>query len=271
MNVEGVIFVGGSGRSGTTLICELLDIHPDVAALFEVWTLITLLHYLKEDRAPNTALDELNRDNLEFSLSPVSEYNWRICKEEATYAWSQKVKATLAGGEPLAVAIRQWADYLHRLQMTRDGSRRIVHKTPALAAYLPEIWRLWPTGHFLHMIRDPRDVIASYLVQDWGPTTIQEGVDWYCGRVGPAIEHGRGDPRYLEVTLESLAERPREILDDIQRWAGLAPETERMLTQMYVRPQAVNHRRDQLDQASSRWIFQEVAARIPALARLYRP
>lgn len=269
MNTEDVIFVGGSGRSGTTLISELLDMHPEAAAIFEVWTLITFLHYFREDRLPNAGLDDLDRENTEYALSPASEYNWRFRKEETAQAWSGKVKAALAAGQPLPVAIRQWADYLHRLQMARDGSTRIIHKTPALAVYLPEIWQLWPSGHFLHMIRDPRAVIASYLVQDWGPVNIEEGIAWYCGRVGPALQNGRGDQRYLEVKLEEMVEHPAEVLDQIQQWAGLVPATARMLMQRYMKPEVIHHWKNQLDRKSADWIYEETVNRIPAIGELY--
>lgn len=269
MNVEQVIFVGGSGRSGTTLVCELLDLHSEAASIFEVWPLITLLDHLRKEQAPDKELGELNLRGINYSLSPAAEFNWRFRREELLYAWSAKVKATLESGQPLHVAIRHWADYLHRLQMTRDGSTRIIHKTPALAAYLPELWRLWPSGRFLHIIRDPRDVVASYLAQEWGPTDVRSGVEWYCARAGAAIRDGRGDTRYMEVKMEDLVKNPREVLDQIQNWAGLSPETEGMLTGMQVRPDVVNYRKNQLDPKVARWIYEESVSRIPALGELY--
>lgn len=271
MNIECVTFVGGSGRCGTTLICQLLDVHPEVASIFEVHTLITFLQCLREERLPDAEVEGLYLEDVDHGLSLASEYNWRFRREEVLHVWLEKVKAALESGEPLQTVIRRWSDYLHRLQMVRDGSTRIIHKTPALAAYLPEIWRLWPSGRFLHMIRDPRDVIASYLAQDWGPTNTTEGIEWYCERVGLAIAHGRGDERYLEVKMEDLVENPGDVLDRVQLWAGLAPETERMLAQIYVNPGANGSRGNLLDQKSSRRIYEETASRIPALYELYKP
>ena len=272
MNIEKVVFVGGSGRSGTTLVCKLLDLHSATATIFEVWPLISLLHYLRENRLPDTKTDEeVAREHIEYSLSLRTEFNWRVRKEEAIYAWSEKMMDLLAAGQPLQVAIRRWADYLHRLQMVRDGSSRIVHKTPALATYLAEIWELWPSGRFLHMIRDPRDVVASYLSQDWGPTNVRDSVEWYCGRVGPAITHGRGDERYLEIKMESLVETPNQVLEQVQSWAELSPETERILSQIVVNASTARHRRNQLDRDSAKWIYEETVRRIPTLGDLYEP
>jgi peptidoglycan/xylan/chitin deacetylase (PgdA/CDA1 family) len=271
MNLEQVIFVGGSGRSGTTLICELLDLNSESASIFEVWPLITLLQRFRDDKLASEPLPDLDERQVDFILSAASEYNWRCSRDEVVYAWTNKLKGTLAGGRSLEVAIRCWLDYLHSLQMIRDNSSRIVHKTPALSAYLPEIWQLWPEARFLHMIRDPRGVIASYMNQGWGPKTISEGVDWYCKRVGPALVCGRGDERYVEVKLEDLVSRPAELIDRIQCWASLPLETGTIMARHFIDPAVVNYRRDQLDEDSARLIYNDTVSRIPGLNTLYAP
>src|SRR4051812_31551349 len=119
MNTDKVIFIGGSGRCGTTLIAELLDFHPDVASLFEVHSLVFLLKRIRKNAVPRAGLLKSQRETIRHALLPSTGYNWRLTEEEAVFAWEKILTAGVTSGEPLINATRRWLDFLHRLQMLR--------------------------------------------------------------------------------------------------------------------------------------------------------
>ncbi len=234
MNPEQVVFIGGSGRCGTTLLARLFDAHPRVAALFEVHPFPHWLRFLRHEIDFATALERHDQETREALADPG--YNWRILPWEAEQA--RRFLATASDSAAVARrVVRRWLDELHCIQMARCGAARIVHKTPRLARFVDDLFTLWPASRFLHVIRDPRDVIASYLAQPWGPSTVPEAVDWYCRRVGGAIAQGRGRAGYRELRLEDLLRSPSSVLDDLQRWVGVAPHTRRMQRDWPIRKQ----------------------------------
>jgi hypothetical protein len=269
MNTEKVIFIGGSGRCGTTLIAELLDLHPDVASIFEVHSLVFLLKCIKNNVVPGGGLLESQHEAIRHALLPSTEYNWRLTEVEAAFAWDKILIKGLKSGEPLITATRRWLGYLHRLQMLRDGSRYIAHKTPALALYLPELKLLQPEAHFIHILRKPQDVILSYLEQDWGPDSLAEGIDWYCDRVGAVLEARERFPNYIEIRFEDLVSAPSRILREIQETVGIEDATEIILSNDLIDFEKITRREHKIREDDYARILTEVSRRLPYIGELY--
>jgi hypothetical protein len=62
------------------------------------------------------------------------------------------------------------------------------------------------------MVRDPRDVIASLLTKNWGPTTPMEGLTWIEKRLTDGHTALKAVPAKQKITiaLEDLAINNRE-------------------------------------------------------------
>ncbi|WP_229179437.1 MULTISPECIES: sulfotransferase, partial [Bradyrhizobium] len=60
------------------------------------------------------------------------------------------------------------------LRGARSGARRWGLKLQRKIARIDDFARLWPRAHFVHIVRDGRDVAASHLktVPDWGYRTV---------------------------------------------------------------------------------------------------
>jgi hypothetical protein len=269
MNAEKAIFIGGSGRCGTTLIAELLDFHPEVASIFEVHSLIFLLKCIRNNSVPGAGLLESQHETIRDALRPSAEYNWRLTEEEAIFAWEKILTAGIRSGESLITATRKWLGFLHRLQMLRDGSRYIAHKTPALVLFLPEIKLLLPDAFFIHIVRRPQDVILSYLEQDWGPESLAEGIEWYCNRVGSVLEAKEGFPNYIEIRFEDLVSTPARILDKIQYAVGIENATETILSRNLIDFEKITRREHKISGEDYAYIFGEVSRRLPYIGEIY--
>ncbi|KRR08758.1 aminotransferase class III-fold pyridoxal phosphate-dependent enzyme [Bradyrhizobium valentinum] len=70
------------------------------------------------------------------------------------------------------------------------GARRWGLKLQRKIAQVDSYARLWPRAHFVHIVRDGRDLAASHLktVPDWGtgppPKPRGAGLKWFPGRIG---------------------------------------------------------------------------------------
>ncbi len=267
-DTERIIFIGGSGRCGTTLMAMLLDIHPDVASLFEVPMFLSMLQHWKSGHKITHKFAEKLFLESEISTDPNSLFNWRMLPDELNMATHRFINR-LNEGAAAPEAMYEWIENIHMVQMIRDGSTRIVHKTPALAQFTDELFQLWPDCYFIHMLRNPVSVIASYLDQNFGPQTIQEGIDWYAQRTGAAIRNGRKHPNYLEVRLEDFVQAPALTLDKLQAFVGLELQTRTILQNMTVRKEQVYKRDGQFDPETRSVIYEKVVDRLPEIAHLY--
>jgi hypothetical protein len=269
LNTERVIFIGGSGRSGTTLLSELLDFHPKIASIFEVHSFVFLLKCIRSGTVPGRPLLESQREVLHEALIPSTEYNWHMTLDEAIFCWQVYVTEPILTGRPVIEAARTWMDSVHKIQMIRDGSEFIAHKTPVLASYLPEIKEIYPDSIFVHMIRSPERVIDSYLLQDWGPTTIPDGIDWYCERVGDFMKQASLYSNCMTIKFEDLLSSPEAILDQIQEAVGISQDTNTILDRNLIDQTKKEPSLKRLGQDDVQKIHDEIRNRLPAIRDIY--
>jgi hypothetical protein len=87
-----------------------------------------------------------------------------------------------------------------------------VETTPLNVAQARRIKKLFPNALFINMVRDPRDVIASLLTKNWGPTTPLEGLEWIEKRLidGHNALHQIPSKQKITIALEDLAIHNRE-------------------------------------------------------------
>lgn len=127
------IFIGGAGRSGTTLLRVILDSHPNVACgpELKVSQVIAKLWY----------------DFQTKYTSIIKEYG-------ITAADTNRLFADLIKG------------LLEKYRL-KEGKERIAEKTPSNINIFPHLHEMFPDSPLIHVIRDGRDVVASLLSMNW--------------------------------------------------------------------------------------------------------
>ena len=126
-----VAFLCGHPRSGTTLIEQILDSHPQIVTTDE--TGVLMKEFVEPImRQPASA---------EESLAELRSFSAPELKRGRS-AYLRFTEAHL--GEPI-------------------GSRLLVEKDPSLTPDLPIALRLFPQGRVIFPLRDPRDVCISYF------------------------------------------------------------------------------------------------------------
>jgi hypothetical protein len=181
-------FIIGAPRSGTTLLRLMLDSHPDLAIPPETGFL---------PRAARLHLPLFLRSRL-FHLVTRSTPAWpdfHLDRSEFGQALEQIRPFTLSEG------IRAF----YRLYAQMHGKIRSGDKTPLYALEMPAIRSLLPEAHFIHIIRDGRDVALSLRKTWFTPSRDIAALARYWVRIiRTARAEGRNSSSYLELRYEDL-------------------------------------------------------------------
>jgi hypothetical protein len=111
----------------------------------------------------------------------------------------------------------------YRMYAERFGKVRWGDKTPTYGSELGRIVSLLPEAHFVHIIRDGRDVAVSVRGLWFRPGDSVEAcaADW-AARLSRTRALGAQVPYYLEVAYERLVTFPEETLGQVCRFLDLA-------------------------------------------------
>jgi hypothetical protein len=201
--------VVGAPRSGTTLLRFMLDAHPDLAIPPETGFLIPCAQL---DRDGPTSRDELYRTVTGYPPEAPGWQDFQIAADA--------LRAGLATIEPFTVA--DGIRFFYRLYASRFGKSRWGDKTPLYCLHLSSIAALLPEAHFVHIIRDGRDVALSLRNLWFAPGRDMEALatEWrHCVRSGRA--QGAVCPNYMEVRYERLVEDSQAVLKETCRFLDL--------------------------------------------------
>ena len=216
------ILVGGTGRSGSTIVGHLLDNHPDLVLTrpMEVRFIAghqgladALAKALRKPGSPESvaaaqlAVDRLlNRWFYRAEHVGLHESMSKSDVEE----WSQEYLAHL-DADPVT-ATQVLTDRIMERIATRLGASRLVDTTPANARKADRLEPIYPESKVVIVTRDGRDVSASFVSQTFGPNDVFEALDQWEARMlasHKAAERSRPD-RILSIELMDLVVRDRE-------------------------------------------------------------
>jgi omega-hydroxy-beta-dihydromenaquinone-9 sulfotransferase len=152
-----MIFVIGNSRSGTTMTGRILNRHSEVFTFNE-------LHFFEQIWQESNANKkyELNEAvsllNLLFSLQRDGYF---FHFENPLYkAESEKILQSIGFPESKATSAEIFKFFL-RYETNINNKKRSCEQTPRNVYYINNISTLYPEAKFIHIIRDPRDVMIS--------------------------------------------------------------------------------------------------------------
>ena len=127
------IFIGGAGRSGTTLLRVILDSHPSIACgpELKVTEVIARIWY-----------------DFQTKFAGITR-EYAITQEDTNRLFARFIEGLLEK---------------YRI---KEGKKRIAEKSPNNIRVFPHLHEIFPKSPLVHIIRDGRDVVASLLSMNW--------------------------------------------------------------------------------------------------------
>lgn len=205
------IFVGGTGRSGTTIAGRLLGHHPDLRCtnpreLRFISSQGGLADAVAGRVAPEVVVTNIWNHWFERTKpsGATSGLYRRVTREEMTDLASRFVSEFAA--DPVAAA-RRFAATIVASRAKGDPDGRWVDTTPANARAADRVLALFPEGVVVHMMRDGRDVAASFVSKPFGPTEVLAGLEAWRERMIDAWRAEQASPpgSVVRIDLEQLA------------------------------------------------------------------
>lgn len=223
------VFVGGTGRSGTTVLADLIGRH----SAYHLIPIEARFH-AEPKGLPGVAAGEVTLE--EFHERFLKRYYFRrrddgaerglrlagVPRPRAVKAIDEFVETYAA--DPTAAA----AGLMNRLfnPLARSSHATTwVEMTPPNVEHSQFLQSIFPTAKVLHIVRDGRDVAASVSFRRWGPDDPFDALEWWADRLR-AADAASGDPRReLLVGFEALVfnDRKRQYRR-ILRFLGISDE-----------------------------------------------
>ncbi len=189
--------LGGHPRSGTTLLEQVLDSHPDIISAEETEIFLDEAYLQLTRNLPPGTL-----------MLPALEAAQTGVLQQARAAYFRSMDLSL--GQPV-------------------GGRLLIDKNPSLTFLVPALVRIFPEIKLLIALRDPRDVVLSCFMQPFfqiaqtnsAYLTLDGTAEEYAAVMGvwqtvkPLLKNPWLEARYEDMVdnLESVARKTLDFLD----------------------------------------------------------
>jgi hypothetical protein len=235
--LERPVFVCGHHRSGTTLLQELLDGHPELRVLPSEGTYLTsFLDVARRDPTPQ-AIDRFATEWIARLVDPNEEPHFKLGRRapggdpyvlfaRRLFGWRLALLHAFPDHSPFVLLLALIA------ALTDPASRgatphQWVEKTPLNERHTSRL-ATFAKARFIHVVRDPAATLAS-LLSLRRKAGLPEGdravLAWGIGRsLSLATQNARRfTGRYLVVRYEDLAGDPASEMERVRSFLGLSP------------------------------------------------
>lgn len=197
-----VVFITGVGRSGTTVLQSMLHSHSEFHFSPET-------HFFKRYILPF----QLKKKTPSKEILARDTYLKRLSED----LFKQVVNSKLQSD----------SDFTQTFQTIMKGGENtplIGDKDTEYVRYFPHLKRFFPDAFMIHIIRDPRDVVASRLKTEWGAKRSLEfhiaEYQYYLKKVRKEGPELFGE-RFIELKYEDLIANPQVELEKVLQKIGV--------------------------------------------------
>ncbi|UTW57912.1 sulfotransferase [Kordiimonas sp. SCSIO 12603] len=196
---SSLLFLGGAPRSGTTWV-QLLLFHSGLFASSQETHLFS--GYLK-------------------SL----QNSWSFYSSDKPARDGVGIGAFMDEATMLTHAKAFTDHVLAGIAKTVPNAPFLLEKTPSHIQHTDFIWQLYPAARMVHIVRDPRAVVASLIAASnswagkWAAPVARKNIWTWKNHIakGREIEN---DPRVYTLKYEDLLQSPVAGLRELYRWLG---------------------------------------------------
>lgn len=206
------IFVVGAPRSGTTLLQLILNAHPDIAIHGEVHFFDAVLQL---ERAVPDILGPARLAQFFEQLKRVNCFRYLPGIEERLPIVQQRLR------DSDAASYEMFFRLLLEVYAEQSGAKRCGEKTPQNIRYLSSLLAIFPKAKIIHIVRDPRDVVASLIRMPWAPSSIVvNALKWKIDLLY-VRDFLRSGGVLHELKYEDLVTNPEASLRPLCRYVGV--------------------------------------------------
>jgi len=233
--LEQPVFVCGHHRSGTTLLQDLLDGHPELLVLPSEGTYFSSFRNVARAAPASRDLDAFVREWVSRLVDPNYPPHFKLgmsTRETQPYvefasrwfAWQARIaaaRASLAAFSSLLALAAAYRDVV----LPGVQPRRWVEKTPLNERHVPQLLA-FEHARFIHVVRHPGDSFASLMqaLQQGGiadPPRASHAAD-IGASLRLAIAHRAQLPeRYLVVRYEDLTDPGTHEMERVRNFLGI--------------------------------------------------
>lgn len=208
------IFIGGTGRSGTTLVGNIISKYPKSYNFHET-------RFLVDFGGLNKILT--HKDPLRILRKRMISRLTHICKNcnELKYLYTkERILDLFKDRTDLSDIIVEFFD----IGLRHINKSVMIDKTPHNILIAKEIHSIFPKFKCIHVFRNPLDVYASVKPLTWGPSTVEAFIKWYNRIMVNAYVIKRKIPKkkYFIVKMEDLVVNPKMHIYHISKFLDIS-------------------------------------------------
>ena len=219
-------FIIGCPRSGTYLLCTLIDSHLPVAVPVEPQFIPIFRPFLP---LWGDLKVQVNREKLLTAVfgflriwTPRSERgkDWTKVKAHSLLAVEDELPSIVSSPVARSGTYVGLVEALFSSFAKAKGKKLAIDKSGFYGFVSPEKLRDEnSTTRFIHIVRDGRDVALSWMKSWFGPTTLAEAAREWKRHVVEGRQWGKGNSdQYLEIRYEDLIADPDTHLGQIAKF-----------------------------------------------------
>jgi hypothetical protein len=227
-----VLFIGGTGRSGTHVLGKLFAKHSKMALVP-----VEVRFHVEERGFPGLLSGEVSKEQFLRRLRGFWWKGFQTRRMRGLYRFvpTERFEEAVArfepgfDADPEAACRRLFFDLLD-IRLERASAPTLVEQSCDTIAQGKTLARLFPEAKFIHVLRDGRDASASRVSQTRGllyPRTRRQGLGWWEERIRAIDAGAREIPpeRLLSVSLDEFLLSGGRALRPLCRFAGIYPQT----------------------------------------------
>jgi hypothetical protein len=246
------VFICGHHRSGTTLLQNLLDGHPQLVCLPSEGTYFTSFAYVAKRSSGDRDLDRFAAEWICRFVDPNFEPHFRLGRSgenrapavdfaRLLFGWHEALRRRVPGklAPLLALAAAYWTT-----TAPMQAPRAWVEKTPLNERRVGR-FAFFDAARFIQLVRDPRAVLASLeqVYRTGAPDRFDAAQS--ARSIGRSLQLAGSNARrlrgrYLVVRYEDLVNQPAGEIERVRRFLGIAADAALSLPTAGGRPVAAN-------------------------------
>ncbi len=252
-----IIFIGGSGRTGTNITRHIFSLNKDIGSLpFEYRFIIDpdgIIDFYNSFNSWSPYYYDLKLKRLDLFLTTLSKksikkekyIDWELNKyfphfikykneliEKLTdfeydgkWPGSNKNKISFINSNKNIVKshLKKFIEKNIKDFLNLNSKKHFVEDNTWNILYADTLYDFFPNSKLIHLIRDPRDVISSFVNQSWTPNNIDQAIDFYSSIINRWLEIEKSLDKnfYKVIKLEDLVQNPKKIISQICDFTNL--------------------------------------------------